>query len=381
MKIKKFIAPSMQEALKQIKKEFGDDAVILGNKSVDHPEWRNAVEITAAIDKKEEPQVSVTPGFQAYVPKSVPVTTPTSISSSMVQSQVDVLRKDIEYLRERMDFLINQIKYDHLPHIPKTLQEMLKLLNNNGVKLSVANTIIEDIFTSLKGEELLEEDLIMSKLMSKIKHYLQITGPIKFNEKHPTIVLVMGPTGAGKTTTVAKLAALYKYTYSRKVALISADSFRIAAMDQLKAFSEIAKIPFLPVYSNEDLIEKINSLKKYELILIDTAGLNPRNMKQMVGLKETIKIAKADEIHLVLSITTRYNDLVESLKCFSLISYDGIILTKMDETTGMGDILNLSSDFDRPYSYITFGQDIPEDISLANRNELAQFIVRGKYGN
>ena len=380
MKIKKFIAPSMQEALKQIKREFGDDAIILSNKSVEHPDWRNAVEITAAIDKKDEIDPEK-PAFKQIIQNAQSQPAATTISGTVVQSQLNVMQKEIEYMRERMDFLINQIKYDHLPHIPKNLQDILRLLSNNGVNISLANTIIEDIFTSLKGEELLEEELVFTKLSSKIKHYMQITGPIKFNQGQPTVVLIMGSTGSGKTTTIAKLAALYKYTYSRKVALISADSYRIAAMEQLKSFAEIAKIPFVAVYNNNDITEKINSLNKYELILIDTTGMNPRNMKQMVGLKETIRIAKADEIHLALSLTTKYSDLADCLKNFSMIPFHGIILTKMDETTGMGDILNMAADFEKPFSYITFGQEIPEDISLANRNELAQIILRGKHGN
>jgi len=382
MKIKKFIAPSMQEALKQIKKEFGDDAIILSNKSIEHPEWRHAVEITAAIDKKEDTtDTPEQPSFASFVPKPASVPPVNNIPGTILQSQINVLQKDVEYLRERLDFLINQIKYDHLPQIPKSLQDLLKLLNTNGVNLSLANSMIEEIFTSLKGEELLEEELITNKILTKIKNYLQITGPIKFNEKQSTIVLVVGPTGSGKTTTIAKLAALYKYTYSRKVALVSADSYRIAAMEQLKSFAEIAKIPFTAVYNNSDLIDKINSMKRYELILIDTAGVNPKNMKQMVNLKETIKVARADEIHLALSITTKYADLQDNIKNFAMIPYSGIILTKMDETSGTGDILNLAADFEKPFSYITHGQDIPEDITLANRNELAQIVVRGKYGN
>ena len=380
MKIKKFVAPSMHEALRQIKREFGDDAIILSNKDVTHPDWPKAVEVTAAIDKKDEvPPEKI--AFKEILQRPTPQPVPNTISGTAVQQQLNVMTKDIEYLRDRIDFLINQIKYDHLPHIPKNLQDILRLLTNNGVNISLANTIVEDIFTSLKGEELLEDELVLTKLTSKLKHFMTITGPIKFNSGQPTVVLIMGPTGSGKTTTIAKLAALYKYTYSRKVALISADSYRIAAMEQLKSFAEIAKIPFVPVYSNNELTDKINSLKKYELILIDTTGMNHRNMKQMVGLKETIRIAKADEIHLAISLTTKYADLTDCLKNFSMIPFNGIILTKMDESTGMGDILNLSSDFDKPYSYITFGQEIPEDISLANRNELAQIVLRGKHGN
>ena len=380
MKIKKFIAQSMQEALKQIKKEFGDDAIILSNRSVEHAEWKNAIEITAAIDKKDDTQEEKVQ-FQSYIEKPIVQPVMSSIPNTVIQTQLNSMTKEIEYLRDRIDFLINHIKYEHLPHIPKNLQEIIKLLNKNGVNLTIANNMIEEIFTSLSGEELLDEDMILKKLNNKIKNFLNITGPIKFNQNQTTVVLLMGPTGSGKTTTIAKLAALYKYTYSRKVALVSADSYRIAAMEQLKAFAEIAKIPFVPVYNNNDLTDKINSLRKYELILIDTTGLNAKNMKQMVSLKETIRIAKADEIHLTLSVTTKYSDLADNIKNFNMIPYDGIILTKMDETQGLGDILNLAADFEKPYSYVTFGQDIPDDISLANRNELAQIILRGKHGN
>ncbi len=368
----------MQEALKLIKKEFGDDAIILSSRSIedkDHPEWKNPIEVTAAIDKKEEQEKPI---FNNLVQKAIQQKPePTSVSNA----QFNTLQKDISFINDRIELILNHIKYENLPHIPKTLQNISKSLMNNGVSASIANNIIEEIFMNLRGEDLMEEDLVEQKVGSKLKNYIQITGPIKFNQGVPTIVLVAGPTGAGKTTTIAKLAALYKYTYSKKVALVSVDSYRIAAMEQLKAFADIAKIHFESAYSNNDLIEKINKLQRFDLILIDTAGLNTRNMKQMVSLKETIRIARADEIHLILSLTTRLNDLRETVKNFSMIPYHGIIITKLDETSGFGDIINLSSEIDKPYSYISYGQNIPEDLSLANRNELAQIIIRGKYGN
>ena len=379
MKIKKFIAISMQEALKQIKKEFGDDAIILNNRSIEHPEWKNAVEVTAAIDKQPEPEDEKVE-FQSLIEKPVVQSSLSSVSSTVLQTQLNSMSKEIDYLRDRIDYLINHIKYEHLPHIPKNLQTVLKLLSKHGVNLTTCNSIVEDIFTSLTGEELLDEDVIYNKLNNKIKNYLNITGPIKFNGNQTTVVLLIGPTGSGKTTTIAKLAAMYKYTYSRKVALVSTDSLRIAAMEQLKSFADIAKIHFVPVYNNNELTEKINALRNYELVLIDTTGMNAKNMKQMVSLKETIRISKANEIHLTLSMTTRSSDLSDSIKNFSMIPYDGIILTKLDETEGMGDILNLAVEFEKPYSYITFGQNIPDDVSLANRNELAQIVIKGKHG-
>ncbi|HOD55408.1 MAG TPA: DEAD/DEAH box helicase family protein, partial [Candidatus Cloacimonadota bacterium] len=291
------------------------------------------------------------------------------------------LQKEIRFINERIELILNHIKYENLPHLPKNLQNFSKLLIQSGISSSIANSIIEEVFTSLRGEDLMDDEQVEQKIITKIKNMIQITGPVKFNQGVPTVVLIVGSTGVGKTTCIAKLAALYKYTYGKKVALVSVDSYRIAAMEQLKAFSDIAKIHFESAYSNNDLIEKINKLQKYEVILIDSAGINTKNVKQLVSLKETIRVSRADEIHLVMNMTTRYLDMKETLKNFAMIPYNGIILTKLDESSSFGDIINLSVEMDKPFSYISFGQNIPEDISLANRNELAQVILRGKYGN
>ena len=376
MKIKKFIAPSMQDALKQIKQEFGDDAIILSSKPVEdkkHPEWQNAIEVSAAIDKKEDDSNRTAPPQRELIRKQD--------TESIPANQFSHLQKEIQYMGERLESLINHVKYENLPHIPKTLQNKVKQLIANGVNASIANQLIEEIFMNVKGEDLMEEELIEEKLISRIKNLITISGPIKFNPTGPTVVMIIGPTGVGKTTTIAKLAAMYKYTYNKKVTLLSTDSFRIAAMEQLKTFAEIARINFVSAYNHQDLIEKMNKLNRYDLILIDAAGVNTRNIKQLVALKELTKVARADEIQLALSITTRTQDLRESIKSFSIIPITGITYTKLDESSGYGDILNLCIEYEKPLSYLTFGQNIPEDIVLANRNEIAMTILRGKYGN
>jgi len=121
----------------------------------------------------------------------------------------------------------------------------------------------------------------------------------------------------------------------------------------------------------------MNLLKKYDLILLDTAGINPKAMKQMVQLKEFIRVAKADEIHLILSITTKERDLREILKNYSVFPYQHIIFSKFDETSSYGTILNIAFDFNKKISYITNGQSIPDDFKLADRNELSKIILRG----
>jgi flagellar biosynthesis protein FlhF len=373
MKIKKFIAKTEQAAFELIKREFGQDALILNTKSVKDEAEQPMCEVTAAIEKPDE-----MPSFQELITTSAP---PRTESSTVSQAQFNSLQKELDFMNERMEMLINHIKYENLPHLPRLLQQRVKAFLAAGVDVSLANELVEEVLMNLAGEDLMQAEAVDEKLMGKLKARLGVAGPIKFNQSPPTVVVIVGPTGAGKTTTVAKLAAMYKYTYGKKVALVSADNYRIAAMEQLKAFAEIAKIPFVAAYDNADLLEKVKKIGEMDLILIDTAGLNPLNMKKMVALKETTRVAKADEILLTLSLTTRLDDQKQFIRNFGILNFTGIVFTKLDEATRFGDLLNISVEFSKPIAYLTAGQNIPDDIALADRKDMALSILRGKYGN
>ncbi|MCD4829321.1 MAG: flagellar biosynthesis protein FlhF [Candidatus Cloacimonetes bacterium] len=380
MKIKKFRAATMQHALEQIKNEFGDDAIILNTKQVkdeDAPKGeRKQVEVTAAIDKRETGESLVKPSFGSAYGEA----TRRTEATSMANVQFTHLQKEVDYISERLELLLNHVKYENLPHIPKLLQQRARTLIGTGVPASLANQMIEEILLGLKGEDFLQAELVDDKLVAKIKNRFQITGPVRFNHGQPTVVALVGPTGGGKTTSVAKLAAMYAYQYGKKVALVSTDSYRIAAMEQLKAFADIAKLPFAAAYDPSELAKLMKGYAKHDLILVDTVGINPRDMKKMVSLKETLRVSRADEIHLVVSLTTRGIDIRETLKNFSILGYTSLLYTKLDEAAAFGDMLDIAVGFNKAISYIAFGQAIPEDIALADRTELATTILRGRYG-
>jgi flagellar biosynthesis protein FlhF len=391
MRIKKFIAKSMQEALQQVKKEFGDDAIILNSKKIKdeaHPEWKNAVEVTAAIDKqlKEDNEVgssivrqSDKPIKQDFRQKLTALKSQTNTAPKPVPNlQLNMIQKDLSLLGSQIDLLVNHIKYQNLPHFPKPLQERVKLLVKNGIEPTIANQIAEELFLNMRGEDFLKTDQLDQKILYKLKNLLKVSGPIKFHRNFPTVIPVVGPTGVGKTTIVAKLAAQYKYTHQKRVVIVSSDSYRIAAMEQLKAFADITKIPFLDIYSNQDIPERFVKLRDFDLIIIDTAGINAKDMKKMIQLKELIRVSRADHILLTLSLTTRTQDLKDAIKNFSIIPNTSLVFTKLDETSYFGDLLNLTSEFDTAVSYLSMGQNIPEDLVLADRLDMAGMILRGK---
>jgi len=188
MKIKKFIASSMSVAMKMIKKEFGDDAIIMSTKHFDDSKsGKKLLEVTAAIETKQEQKRSV---FKENFSKNQQsLSTPSTID----KFEYNFIKKDIQYMSERIDQIVNHLKYQSMPHIPKILQQKTKDLLDNDVHPTHANAIIEDVFRNMKGEELLEADLVEEKILLKIRKYLEVSGPIRFNKNSPTVVVLMGP--------------------------------------------------------------------------------------------------------------------------------------------------------------------------------------------
>jgi len=190
------------------------------------------------------------------------------------------------------------------------------------------------------------------------------------------VVAFVGPTGVGKTTTIAKLAAIFALFEERKVALVTADTYRIAAVEQLKTYAKIIGIPIEVVFTPQEIRRAIERHLDAELILIDTAGRSHYDNMKMSELKSYIESSSPDEVHIVLSLNTKYRDLEEIIKRFGCIPLHKMVLTKLDETATFGNILNLARDFSIPISYVTNGQDVPKDIEVADPSKLAEVILR-----
>jgi flagellar biosynthesis protein FlhF len=190
------------------------------------------------------------------------------------------------------------------------------------------------------------------------------------------VIAFVGPTGVGKTTTLAKLATRAKLIDCKNVAIISADTFRIAAVEQLKTFANIAEIPFKVVYSSEDIKNAISEFSAMDHIFIDTTGRSQKDAESLKDIKNMLSSVEPGEVHLVLSVTTKYKDILDILEKFKGLFINRLIFTKLDETTTLGAIFNVVEKIRKPISYVTYGQNVPDDFEPADARKLAKMILR-----
>ncbi|MCR4402742.1 MAG: flagellar biosynthesis protein FlhF [Firmicutes bacterium] len=218
-------------------------------------------------------------------------------------------------------------------------------------------------------------------VLDLITAMLPVAGGVALTPGSRRVVALVGPTGVGKTTTLAKVAALTALFGKKKVAFITADTYRIAAVEQLRTYAEIIRVPCEVVYTPSEMRQALASHDGCDLVLIDTAGRNPRSSMHMAELRAFLEAAQVDETHLVLSMTTRPRDLLETVERFSPCGVNRLIFSKLDETLRLGPILGVTSAVKLPISYVTYGQNVPEDIEVADAAQLARWILDGGVGD
>ena len=205
--------------------------------------------------------------------------------------------------------------------------------------------------------------------------------PIMLTERKPKVVFFIGPTGVGKTTTIAKIASRFKVEKGKKVALYTADTYRIAAAEQLRTYANILNTPLDIVYSSQELNEELANAGEFDLVLIDTAGFSHKNEEQRNETKELIDQVPEEyekEVYLVLSATTKYKDLLEIADIYKDNFKFKLIFTKLDETSCLGNILNMKLYTGADLSYTTYGQNVPEDIEIFNTQSIVKLLLGGK---
>ena len=375
MKVKKFVAPTLKEASALMKKELGGEAFILStrviNKRTDLGIQKH-FEITSGIE--EEMDI-----ISAETEVGTAVTNP-SFRDDLMKLQQKVIGKDRN----------NRINYDNdsIVITPKTkkrevisteqymdlIRGYVKKLIHNEVSKPIVKSIVNQI---KKSKEFINpsniEDYIITSLSSQIA---TTSFEIKKRGKQK-IVAIVGPTGVGKTTCIAKLAAISKILNNLKIGIISIDTYRLGAIDQLRIFSEVSNIDMLVAYETKEMPALIKKFSDKDLIFIDTAGRGQKNTNELEKTKEFLDAVNVDKTYLAISATNSTKNLEEVVQKFEVFDYSALILTKIDEGVVFGNILNVVVNSKKPLIYLTNGQVIPDDIIAADSDFIAKMVVSG----
>jgi flagellar biosynthesis protein FlhF len=240
---------------------------------------------------------------------------------------------------------------------------------------TIARGYIDRICANRNSHELSDPMLVKSRLAQMLEDEISVTGPIVANSEACRVVALVGPTGVGKTTTIAKLAANYRLRDKRRVGLITVDTYRVAAVEQLRTYADIIDLPMEVVATPREMREAVARMSHLDMVLMDTAGRSPRDEVRIQELKSMLAEAQADEVHLVLSSTASSKGLLAAAERFAEVGTTAVLLTKVDEATGLGHLISMLRTCRLPVSYLTDGQNVPDDIQTANRRQLAYALL------
>lgn len=384
MKVKKYIAPSMQEAMKKIRIEMGNDAVILNSKIIQTGGFlglftKKKIEVIAAMD----PDVAINEN-KAVKPINKETSKPlVHLSRNDIRQQVQnssQTNKDQTLLLDEISELksmLRAISVDEKSDIyPQPLKILLEKMTKQEISPALRGEVIAellDFWYSQKGN-VSNEDLVI-KQKEFFAHYLTEFGfgGISYKRKY---INVIGPTGVGKTTTLAKLAAECVLQKKKKVAFITTDTYRIAAIDQLKTYAKILDVPIEVCYTIDDFKQAKQKLSMYDYVFIDTAGRNFLEPKYVSDLQKLIDFDDEMETFLVLAATAKLADMLAVYNQFAVIPIHKLIFTKLDETSARGPLFDVMIKTKKGISYTTHGQNVPDDIEVATKEHIVEQILR-----
>lgn len=410
MVIKKFTAKTEADAVEAAKKELGEGLVVMNVRQVKAKGLfsflkARQVEVTVALEEEKDMVRPVRK--EAENRKILPEKTK---GSAEVQNTIE------QKLDSLQNFLENQIRKSEKEQEPsaepsadrKDLQkEASETENKDEKKLSAEeekkeaeqdkfirllyNTMIENEVAEKYANQIIADvektrtpnmpfDYILANIYQKVILKFGKSEGIVAAENGPRVVFFIGPTGVGKTTTIAKLASNLAMEEKKKVALLTADTYRIAAAEQLRTYAQILEVPFRVIYTREEFQGAVEDFKECDYILVDTAGHSHRNEEQMADMKEYLDSVDASraQVFLVLSATTKYADLIRIAQSYKEITDYQLIFTKLDETGTVGNLLNVKLYADTPIAYTTYGQNVPNDIERFNPQRTVKQLLGGK---
>ncbi|HHY37274.1 MAG TPA: flagellar biosynthesis protein FlhF [Firmicutes bacterium] len=385
MKIKRYVAQNLHYAIQLVKAEMGEDAIILDTKRRKKGGFlglfgQEVVEVTAGLPEAPPPRPRPVP-LRAPLPgekkeearlaevPSLPLATQERAVLNEVRKELDEIKKMVAGLARTA----GGEREGDLFATYRLLADFNNRLVENEVTAENAAALVEKVIAALPEEDLHDYQQIKECLEKIIAADLAVISPLDGSEQQ--VLALVGPTGVGKTTTIAKLAAKYALLENRQVALITADTYRIAAVEQLRRYAEILDVPLEVVLEGKELERALERHRDKNLILIDTAGRSQHNIVQLSELRNILSPSVQMKTVLVLSMTTKHRDLLDIAEKFRRVNYDALLFTKLDETTSYGSIFNIAKATGKPLTYVTTGQNVPDDIEVAEPETIAKLIL------
>ena len=361
MDIRTFEARTMKEALAQVRAELGPEAVILQSREVRKRRFfgmagTHAIEITAgtgmAIADKPAAADATTYG----------------------ETRLDEIHDRLKSMHGMVEDLCRR-KKSPTPDLPPELVSVYTRLIDGDVHEPIASGLVCQLRDEMSRVEFSEPDAVRRRLVELVRGCLNVSGPIVCESGRCKVVTLVGPTGVGKTATVAKLAANFKLRQQLRVGLVTADTFRIAAVEQLRTYAEIIDAPIKVATSPREMAEALAEFSELDLVLVDTVGRSPRDELRIKELKAFLHEAASAEVHLVLSAVASSSSLLTAIERYSAIGASRLLFCKLDEAASLGGILSGVVRTGQPVSYLGDGQDVPDNIDIADAGELAEQIV------
>lgn len=383
MDVKTYRARSLQDALQLIREDLGSDAAVLHTRELRGGLLRRLmgireVEVTASTtvnvpSRFEEPAYSRSPWDTEPEPGGCYM--PSADEHDYRTKFRDDLKCQLDNLQSVVEDLCRQKQQAPSHELPELLFLLFTDLIDAELSEELARELLERVRQGSTAGDLEDAVLLRARIARMIEEEIEVTGPIRVTPGQRRLVALVGPTGVGKTTTIAKLAGNFHLRERRRVGLITVDTYRIAAVEQLRTYADIIDLPMEVVSTPREMRQAVERLSDLDLILMDTAGRSPRDEVKIQELKSMLVEAEADEVHLVLSSVNSVENMKKTAKQFADVGVTSLVLTKLDEATGLGNLIPLLRSCRLPLSYVTNGQNVPDDIEPADRRRLTRAML------
>jgi len=348
-----FVAPDPKGAYEQAVEKYGTGIKLLSAKQVMNKDGTLWAEITIEVSENTFMELSI------------------GDTDSSGNNEVEtVLLKELEALKKQLAIMKEGM-------LVSTGESMIERVKKLFIQKGVSEVWLDGIITTLMGSGIVDDEtLLVSYLLEEIDETLVILDE-KLDE--PKIMMLIGPTGVGKTTTIAKLAARYAYMLDRpyKVVFLNLDSYKVGAFEQLAHYANIMQIEHITVEDTDSFMYELEQLDDYDVILIDTAGMSPYDTEKLIKTVEYVQAdtSKKIEVDLVLSATVKYEDMHDLYSNFSFLNLHSVIISKFDETKHLGTLLNFMLLYNIPMSYFSIGQEVPDDLLVASKEYLLERFI------